>query len=153
MHEKLADCHKNCVTMGMMMTNNRREFLKIVGTFTAAAITNKSFSANTNQKRPNILFIMSDDHAAHAIGAYGGRLASLNPTPNLDRLAHEGIRLNNVFCTNSICVPSRATLMTGQYSHTNGVNTLNDRLPRDRHDLSLLMQQAGYQTAMIGKWH
>ncbi|MDA1229938.1 MAG: sulfatase-like hydrolase/transferase, partial [Planctomycetota bacterium] len=67
--------------------------------------------------RPNILFIMSDDHAAHAIGAYGGRLAELNPTPTLDRLAREGVLLTNCFCTNSICTPSRAALMTGQYSH------------------------------------
>jgi arylsulfatase A-like enzyme len=103
--------------------------------------------------QPNILFIMSDDHAAHALGAYQSRLASLNPTPNLDRLASEGIRLNNAFCTNSICTPSRATLMTGQYSHINGVRTLSDKLPREHHTLSLEMQKAGYQTAMIGKWH
>src|SRR4051812_33438376 len=66
--------------------------------------------------RPNILFIMTDDHAAHAIGAYGSRV---NQTPNLDRLAHEGARLNDVFATNSICTPSRATILTGQYSHLN----------------------------------
>jgi len=103
--------------------------------------------------RPNILFIMSDDHAAHAIGAYGGRLAELDPTPNIDRLAREGARLTNVFCTNSICVPSRATIMTGQYSHTNGVRTLNGGLPPERQTLALLMKEAGYETAMVGKWH
>src|SRR5512145_3060047 len=66
--------------------------------------------------RPNIVFIMSDDHAAHAIGAYGSRV---NQTPNIDRLAREGMRFDNVFVTNSICTPSRATILTGQYSHIN----------------------------------
>ena len=103
--------------------------------------------------RPNVLFIMSDDHAAHAIGAYGGRLASLNPTPTLDRLAREGVLLTNCFCTNSICTPSRATIMTGQYSHTNGVKTLRGRIEKDRQHLGLLMKSAGYETAIIGKWH
>jgi len=96
---------------------------------------------------------MADDHAAHAIGAYGGRLAELDPTPHLDRLAREGILLTNAFCTNSICTPSRATLMTGQYSNVNGVRTLSDRLPPERQYLARLLQQAGYQTAIIGKWH
>ncbi|MEQ8836394.1 MAG: sulfatase-like hydrolase/transferase, partial [Lacipirellulaceae bacterium] len=69
--------------------------------------------AASDTERPNILYIMSDDHAAHAIGAYGGRLSQLDPTPNIDRLAKEGVLLRNCFCTNSICVPSRATIMTG----------------------------------------
>ena len=103
--------------------------------------------------RSNILFIMSDDHAAHAIGAYGGRLAALNPTPNIDRLAREGMRLDNVFCTNSICVPSRASIITGQYCHTNGVRTLNGGVPPESQTLALRMRTAGYETAMIGKWH
>lgn len=103
--------------------------------------------------RPNILYIMSDDHAAHAIGAYGGRLASLNPTPTLDRLAAEGTRFSNVFCTNSICTPSRATILTGQYSHLNGIKTLQGELPAERQYLATAMKQAGYETAMIGKWH
>ncbi|MEZ6060100.1 MAG: sulfatase-like hydrolase/transferase, partial [Planctomycetaceae bacterium] len=71
-------------------------------------------------EQPNILYIMSDDHAAHAISAYGGRLAEVAPTPNIDRLANEGALLTNVFCTNSICSPSRACVLTGQYCHTNG---------------------------------
>lgn len=103
--------------------------------------------------RPNILYIMSDDHAAHAIGAYGGRLAGLNPTPNIDRLAREGVRLANCFCTNAICVPSRASIITGKYSHKNGARTLNNGiLPKDQ-TLAHLMKQAGYETAVIGKWH
>ncbi|QDT68851.1 Arylsulfatase [Planctomycetes bacterium MalM25] len=103
--------------------------------------------------RRNILWIMSDDHATNGVGAYGGRFASLDPTPTLDRLAAGGTRFANCFCSNSICTPSRATLMTGQYSHHNGVRTLNGSLPADRQTLALRMKDAGYQTAMIGKWH
>lgn len=110
-------------------------------------------SQGANTAQPNILYIMSDDHAAHAIGAYGGRLASLDPTPNIDRLANEGVRLTNFFCTNSICVPARATILTGQYSHTNGIKTLSYELPAAQQTLAHEMSKAGYQTAMIGKWH
>ena len=103
--------------------------------------------------KPNILFIMSDDHCDRAIGAYQGRLASLNPTPAIDRLAAAGMRFDNVFCTNSICTPSRASIMTGQYSHVNGVYDLYDTLPGNKHDLPREMQKAGYTTAVVGKWH
>lgn len=110
-------------------------------------------AAASPAKRPNILWIMSDDHAAAAVGIYGSHLAPLDPTPTLDRLANEGIHFTNASNTNSICTPSRATLLTGQYSHTNGVRTLFDPLPPERHMLPRLMKQAGYETAMIGKWH
>jgi len=103
--------------------------------------------------RPNILFIMSDDHSYQAMGCYGSRLAKLNPTPNLDRFADRGMVFDQVFCSNSICTPSRASVMTGQYSHRNGVYDLYDTLPGDRCHLSREMQKAGYQTAVIGKWH
>ena len=109
--------------------------------------------ATEADRPPNILFIMSDDHAAHAIGAYGGRLAPLDPTPTLDRLAAEGAVCVNAFCTNSICTPARATLLTGQYSHVNGVTTLTGAIPPPRQTLAIAMKQAGYETAMIGKWH
>ncbi|VGO19338.1 sulfatase family protein [Pontiella sulfatireligans] len=103
--------------------------------------------------RPNILFIMSDDHAAHAIGAYGGRLAPLNPTPTLDKLAAEGMVLENTFCNNSVCSPCRASILTGQYSHVNGVRNLGGKVCEENQTLPLEMRKAGYQTAVIGKWH
>ena len=100
-------------------------------------------------QRPNIVFIMSDDHAAHAISAYGSRV---NRTPNIDRLAREGMLLGNVFATNSICTPSRATIITGQYSHVNGVTMFN-RFDSSRLTVATLLQRGGYYTGMIGKWH
>src|SRR3954453_16427847 len=99
--------------------------------------------------RPNIIFIMSDDHAAHAIGAYGSRV---NQTPNIDRLAREGLLLRNMFVTNAICTPSRAAILTGQYSHLNGVPVFN-RFDSSRTTAAKLLQQGGYYTGMIGKWH
>ncbi len=100
-------------------------------------------------ERPNIIFIMSDDHAAHAIGAYGSRV---NETPNLDRLAREGAMLTRVFATNAICTPSRAAILTGQYAHQNGVTMFN-RFDSSRVSVAKLLQASGYYTGMIGKWH
>ncbi len=128
-----------------------------VGWFVLAALVlavpSRVLAEAAQAERPNIVFIMSDDHAAHAIGAYGGRFAGLNPTPTLDRLAAEGTRFERCFCSNSICGPSRATLMTGQYSHRNGMTTLQGKIPADRQTLAHQMRAAGYQTAIIGKWH
>ena len=105
------------------------------------------------QAPPNVLFIMSDDHTTQAIGVYGSRLARLNPTPNIDALARNGMRFDRVFCNNSICTPSRATILTGQYSQTNGVLDLTGNLPAERQYLPIEMNRAGYHTAMVGKWH
>lgn len=104
-------------------------------------------------EKPNILYIMADDHTSQAFGVYGSRLASLDPTPNIDRLAKEGMLFENAFCTNSICTPSRANIMTGQYSQTNGVLDLDGSLPPERQFLPMEIKKLGYETAMIGKWH
>ena len=102
-----------------------------------------------DDKRPNILYIMADDHAAHAISAYGSKV---NKTPNIDRLAKDGMRFTECFVTNSICTPSRAAILTGQYSHINGVPVFNPIDPK-RPTLAKYLQAAGYHTGMIGKWH
>lgn len=101
------------------------------------------------QERPNIVFLFSDDHAQHAISAYGSKV---NHTPHLDRLAQGGARFLNSFVTNSICTPSRATLLTGQYSHLNGVPVFN-RFDGERDNVAKRLQSSGYHTGMIGKWH
>ena len=101
-------------------------------------------------RRPNFVFVMSDDHAAHAISAYGSRI---NETPNLDRIADGGMRFDACFCTNSICTPSRAALLTGTYNHVNGVTTLDTHMDNRLDTYPKRMQAAGYQTAVFGKWH
>lgn len=116
------------------------------------------YSCNSEKKeivetRPNILFIMSDDHTSQAWGIYGGVLKDFVKAPNIARMADEGMVLNNAFCTNSICVPSRAAILTGQYSNENGVYTLSDALEPDSLNIAKLLSGAGYQTAIIGKWH
>ena len=130
--------------------NNRTRFILVVVAVTASQAWQPPLAAETaDLARPNILFIMSDDHAAHAISAYGSRI---NETPNLDRLANQGMRFNNCFAVNSICAPSRATILTGKYSHINGVTVFN-RFDGSQWTVAKALQSAGYQTAMIGKWH
>jgi len=123
--------------------------LTFLGRPFVVAETEDNATAKQQRNRPNILFIMSDDHAAHAISAYGSRI---NKTPHLDRLAREGIRFDNVFATNSICTPSRATILTGKYSHKNGVPVFN-RFDGSQPTVAKYLQAAGYHTGMMGKWH
>ena len=120
-------------------------------------------SCNNNQKnnkeqlekpaRPNIIFIMADDHAEQAISAYGHPISKLAPTPNIDRIAEAGVRFNNNFNTNSICGPSRAVILTGKHSHINGFKMNGDKFDGNQVTLPKLLQKEGYQTAIVGKWH
>ena len=104
-------------------------------------------------RRPNIVFIFSDDHAPHAIGAYNGWLKSVNPTPNIDALAASGMLFRNSFCTNSICGPSRAVIQTGKHSHKNGFMNNGNSFDWNQQTFPKLLQQAGYTTALYGKSH
>ncbi len=135
----------------------RREFLRATGACTTVLAVPRAATAGSSgrqptqgDERPNILFIMSDDHAANAVGCYMSRI---NRTPNIDRLAREGMRFENCFCANSICTPSRASILTGKHSHRNGVRTLDDVLNSRQRTFPKLLQQAGYYTGVVGKWH
>jgi len=127
----------------------RREMVGTLGGLALAAAFGRRAALAADTK-PNILFIMSDDHASHAMSCYGSRI---NKTPNLDRIATGGMRFENCFCGNSICGPSRAAILTGKHSHANGFRTNGDRFDGSQQTLPKLLKAAGYQTAIIGKWH
>ncbi|GAA5035258.1 N-acetylglucosamine-6-sulfatase [Marivirga lumbricoides] len=133
-----------------------------IGHFTLALLILSSCSKEADQqktgsresaKRPNIIYIMSDDHAEQAISAYGHPVSQLAPTPNIDRIADEGALFKNNFCTNSICGPSRAVILTGKFSHLNGFRMNGDLFNGDQQTFPKLLQKVGYTTGMIGKWH
>ncbi|MEN8007433.1 MAG: sulfatase/phosphatase domain-containing protein [Candidatus Krumholzibacteriota bacterium] len=129
----------------------RRAFLGMVGAGALLlAATGCGPSQAPVEKRPNILVIMTDDHTVQAMGCYGSRI---NRTPNLDRLASEGVRFVQGFCTNAVCSPSRATLLTGKYGHRNGVVTNHDIFDGSQATFPGILSEAGYETALIGKWH
>jgi arylsulfatase A-like enzyme len=139
---------------------NRRDAIKTMALGTAAFALGSSLPgcgpgespAPAQRARPNILFVFTDDHAAQAISAYGSKI---NHTPNLDRLAAGGVLFRNCFCTNSLCAPSRAVILTGKHSHLNGVidNRGSTVFDGSQQTFPKLLQSAGYQTAIIGKWH
>ncbi|MDA7681612.1 sulfatase [Verrucomicrobiales bacterium] len=104
-------------------------------------------------QKPNIVFIFSDDHAPHAIGAYNGWLKSVNPTPRIDQLANQGMLFEKSFCTNSICGPSRAVIMTGKHSHKNGFMNNGNSFNWNQQTFPKILRKAGYTTALYGKSH
>ena len=140
-----------------MERSTRRTFLKAAGLSVAAILMTGCLSSveakRDKSSKPNILYIMSDDHTTNAISCYGGTMKDILPTPNIDRIAKEGVRLDKCFVTNSICTPSRAVIMTGKYNHNNGVLTLHDDFDRDQQNVVKILQKDGYSTAVIGKWH
>ena len=132
------------------MFSELRKIFTLLTVFTAIS----QMSLMASEKKPNILFIFSDDHAWQSIGAYGSRLKDVANTPNIDKLAHEGMLFKKCYVTNALCGPSRATVLTGKYGHRNGV-TLNKNANFDgsQQTFPKMLRQNGYQTAIIGKWH
>ena len=141
--------------MKMRLRVRTQSFLSmIIAVATATVSTGTTSAADVSKatkgsERPNIIFIMTDDHAAHAISAYGSKV---NQTPQLDRLAVSGMLFTRVFAVNSICAPSRATILTGKYSHKNGVPVFNT-LDGSQPTVAKYLKAAGYYTGIIGKWH
>ncbi|GGL39461.1 sulfatase [Phycicoccus endophyticus] len=107
-------------------------------------------TSQPRDRRPNILMVLTDDHAAHAVGAYG---SVVNETPHIDEIAQSGARLEHCYATNSLCAPSRASILTGTYSHVNGVRVLAEDIDSSQPTFVTQLREAGYRTAIVGKWH
>ena len=121
---------------------------------TQVIVSQAKVPSNGSMDSPNILFVFSDDHAWQSIGAYGGRLKEVAHTPNIDKLASEGMLFRKCFVANALCGPSRAAVLTGKYGHRNGVTwNRNTNFDGSQQTFPKLMRQNGYQTAIIGKWH
>lgn len=129
----------------------------VLSTLALAAVGGRAVAqtaiAGAEDQRPNILYIMCDDHAMQCISAYGSAISKLAPTPNIDRLAQRGMLFNNCFVENSLSAPSRACLITGQYSHQNGQRQLLEGIDATQPFFSEMLHDAGYETAIVGKWH
>jgi len=136
---------------------DRREFLKTLGLGAMSVAVGPGRPAlagmASGSDRPNIVFVYSDDHAYQAVSAYGGRLAAVAPTPNIDRIADAGLLFRNSFVTNSICGPCRAVVLTGKHSHINGFMRNGQKFDGSQQTFPKLLRNAGYQTAIVGKWH
>lgn len=129
---------------------NRREFLRGVAVTTAASVGSTAYAASGQAKKPNVLILMSDQHKRSCMGAYGDKVAK---TPNLDRLAGESVRFTNAYCTNPICTPSRASIMTGLYSHNNEAQDNSSPYSPEHKTIAHHFNAAGYMTGLIGKMH
>ncbi len=133
---------------------NKRDFIKKTGLgLTMLAATNSAAVEKEEAQKPNVVWIFSDDHAVQAIGAYGGRFENENLTPNIDSLAKDGMLFTRAYVANSICAPSRATLLTGKHSHLNGKYDNRDSFNHDQQQFQKILQDSDCQTAMIGKIH
>jgi len=121
--------------------------------YTAILMAGCGLNAAAQSQRPNIVWIITDDHAFQTISAYGSEVSKLAPTPHIDRLAKEGVRFDDAFVENSLSTPARACLLTGLYSHQSGQRTLDKGIDTTKTFVSELLHDAGYQTAVVGKWH
>jgi arylsulfatase A-like enzyme len=133
--------------------NSREKWLRVIAATALIAVLSASDGRAEGPSRPNIVWMFSDDHAYQAIGAYGGRLQPENLTPNIDSLARDGMLFERAYVGNSICAPSRATLLTGKHSHLNGKVDNRGAFNHDQQQFQKILQTSGYQTAMIGKIH
>ena len=149
---KFSLLRKSCVAVVVIAS----AMMVLLGPSDSAQAKDKSnvTGTNSNAQRPNILFLFSDDHAIKSISAYGGPLAEVAPTPSIDQLARQGAVFLNSFCANSICGPSRATILTGKHSHKNGfMRNTGKGLDQTQWTVAKELHASGYNTAVVGKWH